>query len=198
MIFCCSCFQELLYHQHSSVLPVESHEYSLAHSWQRSSTNISPQCHLHKLTGKILCSSGISHQLLSFRFLQYPQSFVVVLSLNCVQLYCDPMVCSPPRSSVHGIFQARILGWVAISFSRGSAQPRDWTCISCIASRSFTTEPLGKPLDNKSILIFLSLDSPPDYSWVPPASTPWSGSSLNIVSWGHSRAHLIYSLFLED
>ena len=35
---------------------------------------------------------------------------------------CDPMNCS---SSVHGIFQARILGWVAISFSRGSAQPRD-------------------------------------------------------------------------
>ena len=40
---------------------------------------------------------------------------------------CDPTYCSPPGSSVHGILQARILEWVAISFSRGSSQPRDQT-----------------------------------------------------------------------
>ena len=45
---------------------------------------------------------------------------------------CDPMDCSPPGSSVHGISQARILEWVAISFSRGSSQSRDRTHISCI------------------------------------------------------------------
>ena len=39
---------------------------------------------------------------------------------------CDPVDCSPPGSSVPGILQARILQWVAISFSRGSFQPRDW------------------------------------------------------------------------
>ena len=38
---------------------------------------------------------------------------------------CNPMHCSPPGFSVHGIFQARILDWVAISFSRESSQPRD-------------------------------------------------------------------------
>ena len=43
---------------------------------------------------------------------------------------CDPMDWSLPGSSVHGISQARILGWIAIS-SRGSSQPRDWTFISC-------------------------------------------------------------------
>ena len=43
-----------------------------------------------------------------------------------------PMNCSPPGSSVHGIFQVRILEWVAISFSRGSSWFRDWTWISCI------------------------------------------------------------------
>ena len=43
---------------------------------------------------------------------------------------CDPMDCSPPGSSVHGILQARILEWVAISFSRGSSRPRDRTHIS--------------------------------------------------------------------
>ena len=45
------------------------------------------------------------------------------------------MDCSPPGSSVHGIFQARILEWVAIYFSRGSSQPRDWTWVSCIGRR---------------------------------------------------------------
>ena len=53
---------------------------------------------------------------------------------SCVGL-CDPMDCSPPGSSVHGILQARILEWAAIPFSRGSSPPRDGTSIpyvSCI------------------------------------------------------------------
>ena len=45
---------------------------------------------------------------------------------------------SQPGSSVQGIFQARILEWVAISFSRGSSWPRDWTQVSCIVGRHFT------------------------------------------------------------
>ena len=50
---------------------------------------------------------------------------------------CDPMDCSLPSSSVHGIFQARVLEWVAIAFSRGSSQPRDQTLVSHIAGRCF-------------------------------------------------------------
>ena len=50
----------------------------------------------------------------------------------------------PPGSSVHGIFQVRILEWVAISFSRGSSQPRDWTWVSCLVGGFFTTELPGK------------------------------------------------------
>ena len=50
---------------------------------------------------------------------------------------CNPKDCSPPGSSVHGIFQARVLEWVAISFSRGSSQPRDWTRVSHTAGRCF-------------------------------------------------------------
>ena len=50
----------------------------------------------------------------------------------------DPMDCSPPGSFVHGILQARILEWVAISFSRGSFQPRDQTQVSRVAGRLFT------------------------------------------------------------
>ena len=48
---------------------------------------------------------------------------------------CDPMDCSLPGSFVHGISQARILEWVAISFSRGSSRPRDRTYVSCVAGR---------------------------------------------------------------
>ena len=58
---------------------------------------------------------------------------------------CDPMDCSLPGSSVHGILQAIVLEWIAISFSRGSSQPRDQTRVFCIAGRFFTTEPSGKP-----------------------------------------------------
>ena len=53
----------------------------------------------------------------------------------CAQLYltvCDPMDCSP-ADSARGILQARILEWVAISFSRGSFQPKGQTCISCVS-----------------------------------------------------------------
>ena len=53
------------------------------------------------------------------------------IAQSCLTL-CDPMDCSLPSSSVHGIFQARILEWVAISFSRASSQPKDWTHVSCI------------------------------------------------------------------
>ena len=61
----------------------------------------------------------------------------VLVAQSCLT-FCDPMNCSLPGSSVHGIFQARILEWVAISFSRGSSQPRVQTWVSCIAGRFFT------------------------------------------------------------
>ena len=52
------------------------------------------------------------------------------VSQSCPTL-CDQMDCSPPGSSVYGIFQASILEWVAISYSRRSSQPRDRTHVSC-------------------------------------------------------------------
>ena len=56
---------------------------------------------------------------------------------RCLTL-CNPLDCGPPGSSIHGILQARTLEWVAISFSRGSSQTRDWTWVSRIVSRCFT------------------------------------------------------------
>ena len=60
---------------------------------------------------------------------------VCVLATQSCQTLCDPMDCSPP---VHGILQARILEWIAISFSRGSSRPRDWTPGSYNAGSLFT------------------------------------------------------------
>ena len=66
--------------------------------------------------------------------------------LSCVQLFCDPLDRSSPDSSVHEIFQARILERVTIPFSKESSQLRDWTCVSCIGRRIITTEPPWKPI----------------------------------------------------
>ena len=70
---------------------------------------------------------------------------VLPAMLCCVQLIqscpilCDPVDCSPPASSVHGILQARILEWVAMPSSRGSSQPRDLSQVSHIAGGFFST-----------------------------------------------------------
>ena len=64
--------------------------------------------------------------------------------LQSSPILCDPMDYSSPGFSVHGILQTRILEWVAISFPRGSSQPRDQTYISYTAGKFFTTEPPGE------------------------------------------------------
>ena len=55
---------------------------------------------------------------------------------SCLTL-CDPVDCSPSGSSVRGVFPARILGWIAIPFSRGSSWPRDRSRVSCFAGGFF-------------------------------------------------------------
>ena len=90
-----------------------------------------------------------------------------VLSCSAVSDFLQPyglQACrSPPASSVHGIFQARIPEWVAISSSRVSSQPRDQTkvsCISCIAGGFFTAWAIGEPPQISGIqVIVLYLES---------------------------------------
>ena len=74
-----------------------------------------------------------------------PESEVTQSSLTL----CDPMDCNLPGSSVHGIFQGRILEWVAISFFRGSSRPRDPTWFSYTADRLFTVGATGKTFQAK-------------------------------------------------
>ena len=78
---------------------------------------------------------------------------------------CDPVDCSSAGSSIHGILQARILEWVAISFSRGSSPPRDWTQVSRIVGKML--QPLshqGSQPSIKSTFILLRKIMPDYYS----------------------------------
>ena len=80
--------------------------------------NISMQSHIHTHT--------------------HTHSRVCTCLLQSCPAFCNPIGYSVPGSSVHAILQARILEWVAMPFSMGSSQLRDWTCVSCIADRFFT------------------------------------------------------------
>ena len=94
-----------------------------------------------------LVSLPFLNQIYSHRFFSYCVCVCSVIPKRCQQgpprhtqsvdklclTLCDLMDSSQPGSSVHGIFQARILGWVAISYSRGSSWPRNQTHISCIS-----------------------------------------------------------------
>ena len=79
-----------------------------------------------------LSPEGMQLQTQAWAIYSLNRLLCVCSVMSCV---CNPMDCSPPGSSVHGISQARILEWVAISFSRGSSQPRDQTQISCLSCR---------------------------------------------------------------
>ena len=86
------------------------------------------------------CSLHIQSWRTSVEMKQAGESFQGgggLVSQSCPTL-CNPIDCSLPGSSVHGISQARILEWAAISFSRGSFLPRDWIHISCISGGFFT------------------------------------------------------------
>ena len=96
------------------------------------------------------------------------------------------MDCSLPGSSLHGILQARVLEWVAISFSRGSSWPRDWTLVSCIPGRLFNLWATREGFDlghtwssgfpyflqfnskfgNKEFTIWATVSSQPCFCWL--------------------------------
>ena len=76
----------------------------------------------------------------------------VLVTQSCLTLG-NPTDCSLPGSSVHGIRQARILEWVAISFSRGSSQPRDRTCILHWQADSLLSEPPGGSTSVKEVVL---------------------------------------------
>ena len=84
---------------------------------------------------KIFSTNGARKIINRYLWLKNNSNFNPYICI-CAQLcliLCDPMDCSPPGSSAHGIFQAKTLECTAISFSRGSSQSRDWTHVYCIS-----------------------------------------------------------------
>ena len=69
---------------------------------------------------------------------------------------CDPIDCNLPGSSVHGIFQAIVLEWIAIPFSRGSSQPRDWTTSPSLQADSLPLSHQGSPQCQVDVFSFLT------------------------------------------
>ena len=100
------------------------------------------------------CSQYVQMCPLEVKVLGFFLLLWVFIALHCAVLclvahacltLCDPMDSYPSGSSVHGIFQARILEWVAMPSSMGSSQPRDGTQVYCIAGRFFTIWATKKP-----------------------------------------------------
>ena len=97
-------------------------------SWQIDGETMETVTDLIFLGSKITADGDCSHEIIRENR---------EVAQSCPTL-CDPMDCSLSGSSVHGIFQARGLEWIAISFSRRSSQPRNRTRVSRIAGRRFT------------------------------------------------------------
>ena len=93
------------------------------------------------------------------------------------------MLCSPPGSSVHGISQARILEWVAISISRGSSPPRDGTWVSCIAD-GFLTKWTTREAPMFSRVGWFRMDSAGRFFWSQLSSLTYQSGSWLTVGWG--------------
>ena len=102
-------------------------------SWQRDGETMETVTDFFLLGFKITADCDCSHEIKRCLLLGRKESEVTQL---CTTL-CDSMDSSLPGSSIHGIFQARILEWVTISFSRRSSWPRDWTQVSRIVGRCF-------------------------------------------------------------
>ena len=109
---------------------------------------------------RLVCVSALSHVQLFVAPWTVAHACVCVCVRAHIQLctaLCDPMNCSPPGSSVHGLLQARVLEWVPMPSSRGSSQPRAWTCISCINHYSTWEVPAHSQIVEKQLGWDLSL-----------------------------------------
>ena len=126
------------------------------HSWVPKQLILSNSCFGEKISSLIFLLHCLPWHHFPPYHLKQDFEWVMTPLLYCSACACAqllqscPTLCSPMDlrllgSSVHRIFLARILEWVAVPFPRGSSQPRDWTCVSWIAGGLFTSEPLGKP-----------------------------------------------------
>ena len=121
------------------------------------------------------------------------------LNWSRVWLLCDPMEYSPPAPSPHWIFQARILEWVLIPFSRGSSWPRDCTCVSCTGKQvlyHFATWEVYYPL-LLSNEYGLNVLSPQNVNWSPNIQLMVFGDGVLAIPWGLDKIMKVDTPWLE-
>ena len=119
---------------------------------------IQSQHWLPSLFGKNLCMLLTAHS----SFTSVSVARICSLAQLCLTL-CDPLDCSLPGSSVHGSFQVRILEWVATSSCKGSSQPKDRTCTSCLVRQIFflPLSHLGSPIATIAFIrLLMTIDLP--------------------------------------
>ena len=127
---------------------------------------------MHKLLTLYSSSRQHTYSILVIIFNKSPITWTISeVTQSCLTL-CDPVDCNLPGSSIHGIFQATILEWVAIFFSRGSSQPRDQTQVSCIKGEFFTIWATKEVKSLSCVWLFL---------------TPWTVTYQALPSMGFSR-----------
>ena len=134
----------------------------------------------------------MSHIMLCIHFIPHPLAHWICVynplpteSIKLLLFSCSVMsdsfetlwTVACQASLTMGFPQARILEWVAISFSRGSYRPRDQTCISCLAGRFFTPEPSGKPYLSVYLCYW------PEEIERKEHCTTWSRQTINLPQW---------------
>ena len=143
--------------------------------------NLSSAVSTHSLTcaphtpPDLLTTPLVTHSLI------YSKDSTIVGSCSVTQLcptLCNPMGCSSPGSPVHGIFQARVLEWIVISFSMGSSWSMDWTLVSSLAGGFLTTSTTWEA----TILLLLLLSR---FSRVRLCATPQAPLSLGFSRQEH-------------
>ena len=145
--------------------------------------NVTVGCCWHLWLKEVLISS---YRLMNREtmFFSIQVQWVSEVAQWCLTL-CDPRDCSLPGSFIHGVFQARVLEWVATSLSRRSSWPRDWTRVSCSVGRHFTTREVTVQGPLKSCP-WISRQRP-SYAALCESASPWSQSLppplLTLLCW---------------
>ena len=150
------------------------------------------------------CENQVSKYMVSLVRYIYIQSSAEALSVyvlvtqSCLTL-CDPMDCSLPGSSVHGLSQARILQWVAIPFSGGSSQLRDRnpiSYVSCIGRWFFTT---GATWEAPSSPKHVSTENLRTRTYLPIGSWMELAQDLKMkIAWLEGGSYILWLASFED
>ena len=163
------------------------------------------QIHIHWVGDVIQPSSPLPSVMgtrKNIKWTRFHRTYACVLSHGRL---CNPMDCSLPGYSVHEIFQARILKWVAISFSRGSSWPRGWTRMSCIDRQilyhwairealRFSLEFLKKKKKIISMLKAYIIESSRPCNFTPCSNMVTWLQKFQSAKWGNTEDSKLYSL----